>query len=71
MSRRGRVQIVPEKILIGINTPALRAVGDIGETVIFRIRGEAVKEAVNVEAVKRDRDAFIGERGDRRVELGF
>ena len=64
------MQIVPEKILIGIDTAVLSSVGDIGETVIFRVRREAVKEAVNVEAVKRDRDAFIGERGDRGVEIG-
>jgi hypothetical protein len=65
----GRVKVVPKKIFVRIDGFTLRAVGGIGEAIIFRIRREPVTESIGVEAVKRDRDPLTREGGNGGVEI--
>ena len=67
----GRVKVVPKKILVRIDRFALRAVGDISEAVVLRIRGEPVKESVSIETVKSDGDPLAREGSDGGVEISI
>src|SRR6476619_252438 len=66
-----RMNVIPEEILVRVNIFALRAVKDIGETVIAGTGRHAIIKSVSIEAVESDRNAFSCQGRNGSVKVGL
>ena len=71
VSRRRRVDIVPEEVIIRLHAGSLGRIGHVGETIGGGLRERLHEERVNVEPGDRDGDALRAEGGDRGIEHGI
>lgn len=70
MTGSGRMDVIPEKVLVGIDRFGLGNVTDVGEADILRICRQPVEETENIVAIKRDGNRLAGEGAFGRIELG-
>ena len=66
-----RVDVIPKETFVRINRLALGTVVDVDKSVVLEIRGEPVKESINIEPVKRDRDRLTRKSAEGGVELSI
>ena len=65
------MKVVPKNIFIRIDIFSLGRVSNVHESVVLRICGDPVGEAVNIEPVKRHRDALTRQGADGGIKLGI